>query len=66
MMFEVKFYCLLCKAYFHSEDWKEGAMKRSHSTIKAAVIDCPTCGRQVKRPLSRKQRHELRYGTTEV
>jgi DNA-directed RNA polymerase subunit RPC12/RpoP len=62
MMFEVKFYCLLCKKHFESEEWEESKFKRYHSTIKAAKVDCPTCGRQVKRPLSRRQWHELRYG----
>jgi hypothetical protein len=61
-MFEVKFYCLLCKKFFETEEWEESHFKRQTSTIKAARVDCPTCGRQVKRPLSRRQRHELRYG----
>ena len=62
MMFEVKFYCLLCKKYFFSEEWEESKFVREHSTIKAAKIDCPTCGRQVKKALTKRQRHELRYG----
>ena len=56
-MKKYKFYCLVCKSHFNSNEYEFGRWKNGRNYIRAKH----ECGIDNYRMLSRREKHEIKY-----